>query len=71
VTGVLTSLTAISFIADYARNDCPNIGQYSPHSGGPFFSEAILALYGDPTLQVMAAILGVLLVLIVWRRVFI
>jgi hypothetical protein len=36
--------------------------------GGPFFSKALIALEGDPTLQIMGAITGVLLVVFVWRR---
>jgi hypothetical protein len=31
---------------------------------------AILLLYSDPTLQMLPVILGVLVVLVAWRRIF-
>jgi hypothetical protein len=38
--------------------------------GGAFLTKSLMALQSDPALQVMAAITGVLLVLVVWRIVF-
>lgn len=77
-TAVLALVTVIRFAEAYARVPCPD--QYSMNGGwlcegwqqwsrgGAFLTKSLMALQSDPMLQVIAAITGALLVVIVLRR---
>ena len=78
-TAALASVTIVRFAGAYARVPCPDLYQMNGGwmcegwqqwtRGGPFLTKSLMALQSDPALQVMAAITGVLLVLVVWRIV--
>jgi len=78
-TAALASVTIVRFAGAYARVPCPDLyrmnggwmceGWQQWTRGGAFLTKSLMALQSDPALQVMAAITGVLLVLVVWRIV--
>jgi hypothetical protein len=79
-TAALASVTIVRFAGAYARVACPDLyrmnggwmceGWQQWTRGGAFLTKSLMALQSDPALQVLAAITGVLLVLVVWRIVF-
>ena len=78
-TAALASVTIVRFAGAYARVTCPDLyrmnggwmceGWQQWTRGGAFLTKSLMALQSDPALQVLAAITGVLLVLVVWRIV--
>jgi hypothetical protein len=80
VTAALALVTIIRFAGAYARVPCPDPyrmnggwlceGWQQWTRGGAFLTKSLMALQSDPTLQVMAAMTAALLVLVVWRRLF-
>ena len=69
-TALLTVVAIVRFVLDWRGAVCLDCGLNSGYPEAAFEDMAILLLYSDPTLQVLAVILGVLVVLVAWRRIF-